>query len=71
MTWISVKDRLPDLFEIVWIYWRDREVLLGCRTADDSEPNECWYSFEHQKCRGTNWWQKVTSYNFDKPEPPK
>ncbi len=31
MKWNNVKDSLPEPFEVVWIYWRDREVLLGCR----------------------------------------
>jgi hypothetical protein len=71
MEWIRVKDDLPKPFEVVWIYWRDREVLLGCRTAEDCEPEDCWYSFEDDKCRWSNWWQRVQAINLDKPEPPK
>jgi len=76
MNWIKVKDRLPEPFEVVWIYWRDREVLLGCRTyADDRDgskydPQEGWYSFEDEKCRWTNWWQRIDGSNLDKPDKP-
>lgn len=75
MEWISVKDDLPKPFEVVWIYWRDREVLLGCRTyqgeeAINCEPSEGWYSFANEKCRWTHWWQRVDASNFDKPLPP-
>ncbi len=68
--WKSVYNELPEPFEIVWIYWRDREVLLGCRTADDCEPNECWYSFEDEKCKGTSWWMSNKDAGCDKPNPP-
>jgi len=71
MKWISVKDRLPELFEIVWIYWRDREVLLGCQTANDGEPEDCWYSFDDEKCRYTNWWMSHKDWPIDPPAPPQ
>lgn len=70
MKWINVKNKLPHLFEIVWIYWKDREVLLGCRTAEDCEPNECWYSFEDEKCRWNHWWMSHKDSPCDKPRPP-
>ncbi len=71
--WTNVEDKLPRPFEIVWIYWRDREVALGCRTYEGKEelemlPQEGWYSIEHQKCRYTWWWQ---SYRIEKPRPPE
>lgn len=74
--WINVKDSLPDPYEAVWIYWRDSEVVLGCRTYEGKEAilcpaNEGWYSFEHEKCRWTYWWQRIYSGNIDKPNPPK
>lgn len=73
--WISVKDDLPKPFEVVWIYWRDREILLGCRTYEGEEaikcePSEGWYSFEDEKCKWTHWWQRVDSSNLDKPNRP-
>jgi hypothetical protein len=73
--WISVKDRIPNPFEVVWIYWRDREVLLGCRTYVDveaikCEPSEGWYSFEDEKCRWTNYWQPINAMSLDKPSKP-
>lgn len=76
MEWISVKNDLPKPFEVVWIYWRDREVLLGCRTYDNderynTEPSEGWYSFEDEKCRWTHWWQRIDASNLDPPLPPK
>ncbi len=75
MIWINVKDELPKPFEVVWIYWRDREVLLGCRTYQGEEektcdPSEGWYSFEDEKCRWVNLWQRVDASNFDRPSPP-
>lgn len=76
MNWINVKDDLPNPFEVVWIYWRDTEVLLGCRTYQGDEaircdPAEGWYSFEDDKCRWTHYWQRVDGGNLDKPEKPK
>lgn len=73
--WISVNDSLPKPFEVVWIYWRDREVLLGIRICEGDEsircdPSEGWYSFADEKCRWTHWWQRVNAYNFDKPDKP-
>lgn len=74
--WISVKEKLPNPFEIVWIYWRDREILLGCRTYTGEEaikcdPSEGWYSFEDDKCRWNHWWQRVDGSNLDKPKLPE
>lgn len=76
MKWINVKQDLPKPFEVVWIFWRDREVLLGCRTYEDDpeglkyDPSEGWYSFEDEKGRWTNFWQRVDSSNLDKPKSP-
>ncbi len=75
MTWISVENELPKPFEVVWIYWRDKEVLLGCRTYQDAEHYDCevsegWYSFDYEKGRWTNYWQRVSASNLDKPDPP-
>ncbi len=69
--WISVKDRLPEKYEIVWIYWRDREVLLGCKTDLKSEPEESWYSFDDGKCRWTNWWMPHIAFPCEEPPPPE
>lgn len=77
MSWIKVSDKLPQPFEVVWIYWRDREVLLGCRTYEDDpdgkkyEPSEGWYSFEDEKARWTHWWMSVKDSGLDKPNPPQ
>lgn len=75
MNWTNVKDGLPDPFEVVWIYWRDKEVLLACRTYDNderysTEPSEGWYSFEDEKCRWTHYWMSVKS-SLDKPDAPQ
>lgn len=71
--WINVQDEVPPPWLVVWVYWRDREVLLGCKTEkrDECEPTDCWYSFEDGKCRFTNWWMPVNAGTFDGPEPPK
>ncbi len=76
MEWINVKDCLPKPFEVVWIYWRDREVLLGCRVYVGNEETECdpsegWYSFDDDKCKWSNFWLRVDSSTLDKPLPPK
>jgi hypothetical protein len=72
MKWTKVKDDLPKPFEVVWIYWRNREVLLGCKTDDDEhcEPEECWYSFDYEKCRRTHFWMRVSD-SLNKPSPPR
>ena len=76
MNWINVKDSLPNPFEVVWIYWRDKEVLLGCRTYEDDpvgekyEPPEGWYSFEDEKCRWTHYWMPIHK-SLDQPNPPQ
>jgi len=63
MKWISVIDQLPKAFEPCWIFWRDRQVLIGWRTVEPTEagaePNELWYSTEDEKCRWTNWWMPI------------
>lgn len=74
--WISVKEDLPKPFEVVWIRWRDKEVLLGCRTymgeeAIQCDPSEGWYSFEDEKSGWTHQWARVGSSTLDKPYPPK
>lgn len=72
MEWISVKDKLPKPDEPVWIYWKDRDVLIGWRTYHGLEaflcpPSEGWYSWEDEKCRWVNWWMPIDN----KPLPPK
>lgn len=69
--WVNVKDRLPKPMQKVWIYWRDREVVMGRRIYEGEEelnqpPEEGWYSFEDDKCRWTNWWMPL-----NKPKPPQ
>lgn len=74
MEWINVKERLPKSFEVVWIYWRDKEVLLGCRTFEvdlTDDPSENWYSFSDEKARWTKWWMPVNLYSLDGPKAPK
>lgn len=72
MVWMNVKDSMPKPYEVFWIYWRDREVLLGCITDawDDSHPEWGWYSFEDEKCKWAFHWQRVDRINFDNPKPP-
>lgn len=71
MEWINVNEKVPPAWLVVWIYWRDREVLLGCRTDDDSEPMDNWYSFEDQKAKWTRWWMPIDSSSFHEPRAPK
>lgn len=69
MKWISVYDSLPDVDEPVWIYSRDREVVVGWKTERpyESEPEECWYSYlGGDKSRWTYWWRPITEC----PNPP-
>jgi hypothetical protein len=67
-SWISVNENLPKQFELVWIYWKDKEVLLGCRTEVNAEPLKCWYSIKYEKCSWANWWRP---YRIETPGPPK
>lgn len=76
MEWISVRDRLPKTDEPVWIYWRDRDVVIGWYTLYGEErerkiqqdlQHEEWYSWEYEKCRWTNWWMPIG----DKPSVPE
>lgn len=74
MKWIKCADKLPKIYEVVWIYWRDREVLLGCKLFEEDEnsyPSEQWYSFADDKCRSSKYWQPVDGTNYDKPDPPE
>lgn len=75
MSWKNVNHSLPKPYEVVWIYWRDREVTLGCRIyyeedAINCHPSEGWYSFDYDKCRWTLWWMYVKE-SLDKPNPPE
>jgi hypothetical protein len=71
MKWKRVTDELPKLYEVVWIYWRDRKVLLGCRSYEADTPTEGWYSFEDEKCRWTNFWMRVEDSGLDEPFSPE
>lgn len=69
--WISVNERLPYPFEPVWVYWRDRQVVVGYRTytgkdSVDQPAYEGWYSIEDGKGRWANWWMPI-----EKPKPPE
>ena len=67
MTWINVVDRLPPINHLVWVYWRDREVLIGYRyhEPDQYDPTEGWVSVPDEKARWANYWMPLT-----KPEAP-
>jgi len=68
--WIHVKDRLPNQNEPVWIYWRDREVVIGWKCYSFGEPSEDWYSYHGgDKARWTNWWMPIDLKQ--KPKPPE
>ena len=68
--WINVEDRLPNLDEPVWIYWKNREVVIGHKTAIDCEPSECWYSYQGgDKCKWTNYWMPIDKKI--RPKPPE
>ena len=73
MEWIKVTASVPRPFEVVWIFWRNREVLLGCKTDDieHCEPHEGWYSFKDENRKWTDYWMRVSSSSIDKPQPPK
>ena len=68
--WISVKDQLPGDQEPVWIYWRDKEVVIGWKTYRHGKPSENWYSYHGgDKERWTNWWMPIDLKQ--KPKPPQ
>ncbi len=64
--WIHVTEDLPKAFEPCWIYFQDKQVVIGCRTyePDQYEPTEGWYEYEN-KCRWANYWMPI-----EKPKPP-
>jgi hypothetical protein len=66
MEWISVYDSLPPVDEPVWVYWRDRKVLIGWKSCLDSDPANEWYCWEDGKFRWTYWWMPISG----KPTPP-
>jgi len=70
MDWISVGSSIPVPFQVVWIYWKDVEVLLGCRIDDDWIASEDWYSFDDEKCGWARFWLPIESGNLDKPSNP-
>ena len=76
MKWINVVDELPKPFEVVWVYWRNREVLLACKTytEEDQKKYNCelewgWYSFEDEKTGSASLWMRVED-SLDEPKPP-
>lgn len=70
MEWIKVSDRVPDVEEPVWVYWKGKEVVIGWKTAYDCEPSECWYSHHGgQKCRNSDWWMPIDLNT--RPNPPE
>lgn len=71
MNWINVNDSIPEPYTIVWIYWRNNEVLLGCRVNNEGDPTQNWYSFDDEKCKWANFWLPIESGNLDKPNKPE
>ena len=62
--WTSVYDSLPDDNEPVWIYWRDREVVIGWKTYRHGDASEDWYSYQGgDKCRWAKWWMPIDLKN--------
>jgi len=51
MSWINVKDSLPEVLETVWISNGKGWTTLGCRTdyfeGDNGELNWCWASVQN------------------------
>jgi len=75
MEWIHVNEKLPPLHCPVWIYWRDREVLIGYRVYEGENPSDAWYSVEDGKMRWANYWMPISeeylhqlSKNKNKPK---
>jgi len=72
--WISVTEKLPELFEVVWIYWRDREVLMGFRCDEEhtleKDPEWGWYSIKDEKSKWCKWWMPIKCSPFDNPLAP-
>ena len=59
--WISVYEKLPNPMEVVWIYWRGKEVLLGYKIIEEVESpaDEGWYSLEDDKVKWTKYWMPL------------
>lgn len=57
--WISVFEELPKPDQTVWIWWRDREVVVGCKVDYECDPDWGWYSFEDDKCKWTKFWSPI------------
>ena len=64
MNWTNVYDALPAPFEVVWIYWRNREVLLGCRVYED-DPNGKKYGYWGSSIKG---WTRKGAKQEDEPK---
>lgn len=70
MEWISVKYRLPEQDEPVWIWWRSRELVIGWKTHQNGEPSENWYSYHGgDKERWATHWMPIDLKQ--RPQPPK
>lgn len=67
MTWISVKDRLPKDYQIIWVCWKGQDVVPGryYENLADKEPESGFYSFEDDKARWATHWMPM-----QKPEMP-
>lgn len=71
MKWISVYEGLPRLYEVVWVYWEGKDVVLGCRTNAESDPDWGWYSFPDGEIKYASYWFPVRHYSLEKPKPPR
>lgn len=70
MKWVNVYEGLPRLYYVVWIYTKQREVLLGCRIDPDCDPDCGWYSFADEECKQIDFWLPIRENTLERPDVP-
>jgi hypothetical protein len=68
--WIKVSDKKPGYNEIVWGFFKNKEVCLVQHSLSDKEyfqwcEDGLWYSLDHEKTGCVTYWKPL-----DRPEKP-
>jgi hypothetical protein len=60
LKWLSTTERLPMIYETVWIFFNNKKVVLGYLNYDpDGKENEKWYEMDEDEYGWTKWWMPI------------